>query len=208
MGKLVVSEFVSLDGVMEAPGGENNSKHGAWVIHRIDPAWLQYKLDEVQSHEALLIGRKTYETFAGAWPYRTGEFADKMNRMPKYVVSSTLKNPEWENTTVLQGDVPTAVAKLKKDVRGDLLVAGSHTLVQALRKSGLVDEYRLVVFPIVLGSGMRLFEETPDAAPLQLVSSRSVDNGVVILEYRPAAAAEGGTIEKLERDVAAAKSQR
>lgn len=208
MGRVVVSEFVSVDGVMESPGGENGYKHGAWVIHRIDPAWLQYKLEEVLSHEALLIGRKTYETFAGAWPTRTGEFADKMNRMPKYVASTTLKNPEWENTTVLQGDVPTAVAKLKKDLRGDLLVAGSHTLVQTLRKHGLVDEYRLVVFPIVLGSGMRLFDEMPDAAPLQLVRSRSVDNGAVILEYRPAAVAEGGSLEKLEHDVATVKSQR
>ncbi len=186
MGKVVVSEFMSLDGVVEAPGGEPGYRHSGWVAKLQDPAQFQYKLAEVLGHEALLIGRKTYESFAGAWPARTGEFADKMNRMPKYVASTTLKNPGWNNSTVLEGDVAAAVSKLKDRLRGDLLVAGSRSLVNTLKQHDLVDEYRLMVFPVVLGSGMRLFAEAADATALQLVDTHRLPTGTMILTYRPA----------------------
>jgi dihydrofolate reductase len=186
MAKVVVSEFVSLDGVMQAPGGEPGYRHAGWVMKFPDPEQLKYKLAEVLAHEALLLGRKTYEGFAAAWPSRTGEFADKMNQMPKYVASTTLKNAEWSNSTVLPSNVSETVAKLKAQLGGDILVAGSRTLVNTLKQHDLIDEYRLMVFPIVLGSGMRLFDESEDAATLKLVDTRSLANGAVILTYRPA----------------------
>ncbi len=188
MGRIVVTEFVSLDGVVEAPGGGEAFKHGGWSfeISRGDEG-DKFKLDETMSSEALLLGRVTYEGFAAAWPTRDGEFADKFNTMPKYVVSSTLEDPEWNNTTVLSGDVAEAVAKLKQQQDGDIVVHGSPQLVQTLIEHDLVDEFRLMVFPIVLGSGKRLFGDTTDKKPLQLVDSKVVGDGVTILVYRPSA---------------------
>ena len=187
MGRIVVTEFVSLDGVMEAPGGGEDFKHGGWSfeISRGDEG-DQFKLDETMSSEALLLGRRTYEGFAAAWPSREGEFADKFNTMPKYVVSSTLENPEWNNSTVLKGDVAKEVAKLRREMDGDIVVHGSARLVQTLVEHDLVDEFRLMVFPVVLGSGKRLFGETSDKKPLRLVDSKIVGDGVAILTYQPA----------------------
>jgi dihydrofolate reductase len=185
MGRIIVSEFVSVDGVMEAPGGEPGYRHTGWVARFPDLGQFAYKLEETQVAEALLLGHTTYRGFAGAWPKQEGDFADKMNAMPKYVVSSTLRDPAWHNTTVLQGPVEESVARLKAEVQGELLVAGSHTLVQALRAHDLVDEYRLMVFPIVLGSGMRVFEDSEDATELELTAARSFGS-VALLTYQPA----------------------
>jgi dihydrofolate reductase len=187
MGKIVVTEFISLDGVVEAPGGGEEFKHGGWSleIDRGDEG-NQFKLDETMSSEALLLGRVTYEGFASSWPSREGEFADKFNTMPKYVVSSTLESPDWNNTTVLKGDVVEEVAKLKQDQSGEIVVHGSPRLVQALLDKDLVDEVRLMVFPVVLGSGKRLFGETSDKKPLRLVDSKVVGDGVAIMVYEPA----------------------
>jgi dihydrofolate reductase len=187
VGRIVVTEFVSLDGVMEAPGGGEDFKHGGWSfeISRGDEG-DQFKLDETMSSEALLLGRRTYEGFAAAWPSREGEFADKFNTMPKYVVSSTLENPEWNNSTVLKGDVAKEVAKLRREMDGDIVVHGSARLVQTLLEHDLVDELRLMVFPVALGSGKRLFGETSDKKPLRLVDSKIVGDGVAILTYQPA----------------------
>jgi dihydrofolate reductase len=187
MGRIVVTEFVSLDGVMEAPGGGEDFRHGGWSfeIARGDEG-DKFKLDETLSAEALLLGRVTYEGFAAAWPSREGEFADKFNTMPKYVVSSTLEEPEWQNSTVLRGDVADEVTKLKAEQDGDIVVHGSARLVQALLELDLVDELRLMVFPLVLGSGKRLFGETSDKKPLRLVDSKVVGDGVSILIYEPA----------------------
>jgi dihydrofolate reductase len=189
VGKIVVSEFVSLDGVMEAPGGEPNYRHTGWVAKFPDAGQFKYKLDEILAHEAHLLGRRTYESFAGAWPARTGLFADKINSMPKYVASTTLATADWNNTTVLRGDTATAVATLKQQLAGDILVAGSRTLVTTLRRNDLVDEHRLMVFRIILASGMRLFDETADAPPLELMDTQRFDNGIVNLIYRPVQAA-------------------
>jgi dihydrofolate reductase len=189
VGKIVVTEFVSLDGVMEAPGGGEDFKHAGWTfeIERGDEG-DKFKLDETLSSEALLLGRVTYEGFAAAWPSRTDEdgFADKFNSMPKYVVSSTLENPEWNNSTVLRGDVVEEVAKLKEQLNGDIVVHGSAQLVQTLVENDLVDELRLMVFPVVLGTGKRLFGETSHKKPLELAESKTVGDGVAILIYRPA----------------------
>jgi dihydrofolate reductase len=187
MGKIVVTEFVSLDGVMEDPGGSEDFKYGGWTF-QIDRGEEgdRFKLDETMDTEALLLGRKTYEGFAEAWPQREGEFADKFNNMPKYVVSSTLKDPDWNNTTVIEGDVAEAVSKLRDELDGDIVVHGSAQLAQALIENGLVDELRLMVFPVVLGSGKRLFGETSDKHSLKLSGSQFVGAGVAILTYQPA----------------------
>ena len=187
MGRIVVTEFVSLDGVMEDPGGSENFKHGGWSfeIGRGDEG-DKFKLDEAFASEALLLGRRTYEGFAAAWPSREGEFADKFNTMPKYVVSSTLAAPEWQNSTVLKGDLGTEVTKLKQEYDGDIVVHGSAQLVQALLEQDRVDELRLMVYPIVLGSGKRIFGELKDKKPLRLVDSKIVGDGVAILTYEPA----------------------
>ena len=188
MGRIVVTEFVSLDGVIEDPGGAEDYRYGGWTfeIDRGD-AGNAFKLEETMGTEALLLGRKTYEGFAEAWPQRDGEFADKFNTMPKYVVSSTLENPEWTNSTVLDGDdLAGAVATLKARHDGDVVVHGSASLVQALIDQDLVDELRLMVFPVVLGEGKRLFGATSDKKPLRLVSSQTVGDGVAILVYGPA----------------------
>jgi dihydrofolate reductase len=188
MGRIVVTEFVSLDGVVEAPGGGEDFRHGGWSfeISRGDEGDA-FKLEETMSSTALLLGRKTYEGFAAAWPSRDGEFADKFNSMPKYVVSRTLRNPEWNNTTVLEGDVLHAVAKLKEQLNGDIVVHGSPQLVQTLLEHDLIDELRLMVYPVVLGSGKRLWGETSDKKPLRLTESKTVGDGVSIIVYeRPA----------------------
>ena len=186
MGKIVVTEFVSLDGVMEDPGGSENFAQGGWSfkISRGDEG-DKFKLDEAFASEALLLGRVTYEGFAEAWPSRDGEFADKFNNMPKYVVSSTLDEPEWNNSTVLKGDVVEEVRRLKEEQDGDIVVHGSARLVQTLIEHDLVDELRLMVYPVVLGSGKRLFGDTSDKKSLRLADSKVVGDGVAILVYRP-----------------------
>ena len=184
MGKIVVSEFLSLDGVMEDPGGAEGYKHGGWTFEfDSGDEGNQFKLDETLEAEALLLGRVTYEGFAAAWPSMEDPvgFADKMNGMPKYVVSSTLENPEWNNSTVLRGDLGEQVAKLKQDVDGVILVGGSAQLVQSLVELDLVDEFRLMVFPVILGTGKRLFGETSDKHRLRLVDSKTVGDGIEIL---------------------------
>src|ERR687889_807407 len=183
--RIVVTEFVSLDGVMEAPGGEPEFKYPNWTFEfdRGDDG-NQFKLDETRHADALLIGGRTYESFAGAWPNREGEFADKFNSMPKYVVSTTLKDPEWNNSTVIDGDVAEAVTELKRDVNGDILVNGSVQLVQTLMEHDLVDEYRLMVFPTILGAGKRLFGETGDAAALRLVDAKPAGETLILI-YEP-----------------------
>jgi len=178
MGRIVVTEFISLDGVMEDPGGSENFKHGGWSFEysRGDEG-DKFKLDEALGADALLLGRVTYEGFADAWPSRSGEFADKFNNMPKYVVSSTLSDPDWTNTTVLGSDLAQAVAEVKQRHDGDIVVHGSAQLVQALLDQDLVDELRLMVFPVVLGSGKRLFGDTTDKKALQLADSMTVGDG-------------------------------
>jgi dihydrofolate reductase len=186
MSKVVVTEFVSLDGVMEDPGGSEGWDRGGWAL-QIDrgPEGDKFKLDEALDAEALLLGRVTYEGFAEAWPSREGEFADKFNSMPKYVVSSTLEEPEWDNSTVLKGDVVEEVSKLRQGPDGDIVVHGSARLVQTLLEHDLVDELRLMVYPVVLGSGKRLFGDTNDKKSLRLVDSKVVGDGVAILIYEP-----------------------
>ena len=186
MGRVVVTEFVSLDGVMEDPGGAEDFEHGGWSfeIARGDEG-DRFTLDEAMEADALLLGRRTYEGFAEAWPDRSGEFADKFNGMPKYVVSSTLSEPEWNNSTVLDGDLDQEVAKLKADHDGDIVVHGSAQLAQALLDRDLVDELRLMVFPVVLGSGKRLFGDSGKKR-LRLTDSKVVGDGVTIMVYEPA----------------------
>jgi dihydrofolate reductase len=190
MGRLVVSEFVTLDGVMEDPGGADGFERGGWAFQFERGAEGDtFKLDEVLEARALLLGRVTYQGFAEAWPSRTDEagFADKMNTMPKYVVSSTLEEAEWNNSTLIRGDVAAEVSSLKRQP-GDLLVAGSRRLVQALQEHDLIDEYRLMVFPVLLGGGKRLFGDGNSTRPLRLVEAKPVGpDGVVILTYHPAA---------------------
>jgi dihydrofolate reductase len=186
MGRIVVTEFVSLDGVMEAPGGGEDFRHAGWTFE-IDRGEEgdKFKLDETVEAEALLLGRKTYEGFAAAWPSMEGEFADKFNTMPKYVVSSTLDRAEWNNSTVLRGDVVDEVAELKETLGGDIVVHGSARLAQTLLEHDLVDELRLMVFPVVLGTGKRLFADTSDKKRLRLAESKTVGEGVTILVYEP-----------------------
>jgi dihydrofolate reductase len=186
MGRIVVTEFISLDGVVEDPGGSEDFKYGGWAFEfKRGDEGDQFKLDETRNSDALLLGRKTYEGFADAWPSREGEFADLFNNMPKYVVSSTLTDPDWTNSTVIGVD---DVARVRDEADGDVVVHGSAQLVQALIDRGLVDELRLMVFPVVLGAGKRLFGETSDKQGLSLKSSETVGDGVSILVYEPAAA--------------------
>ncbi|HET6833015.1 MAG TPA: dihydrofolate reductase family protein [Acidimicrobiales bacterium] len=190
MGKVVVSQFISVDGVVEDPGGSESWERGGWAFQfdRGDEG-NKFKLDEVMASEALLLGRVTYERFAEAWPSRSGDFADKFNGMPKYVVSTTLNDPEWNNSTVIADDVPAAVTKLKQDIDGDILINGSVQLVQALAENGLVDEYRFMVFPTVLGAGKRMFGETPAAAALKLVDAKPAGETFILI-YEPTAGEE------------------
>ena len=189
MAKLVVTEFVSLDGVMEDPGGAEVYKHGGWTF-KFDRGSEgdRFKLDELLASDALLLGRVTYQGFAKAWPSRTDEvgFAQRLNSMRKYVVSTTLTDDEatWENSEVIRGDVAGEIARLKAQPGSDILVAGSCSLVHSLMEYGLVDEYRLMVFPIVLGSGKRLFTETSDANRLVLTECGTAGDGILMLTYR------------------------
>jgi dihydrofolate reductase len=183
MGKIVVTEFSSLDGVMEAPGGED-FKYPGWSfeIDRGDDG-NQFKMDETREADALLLGRRTYESFAGAWPEREGEFADKFNSMPKFLVSSTITDPEWNNTTRLEGDVVEAVRKLRDEFDGVIQVPGSRQLVQDLVENDLVDQVNLMIFPVVLGTGKRVFGDYSDKKDMKLVESKTVGDGVVVLIY-------------------------
>jgi dihydrofolate reductase len=186
MRQLIVTEFVTLDGVMEAPGGEPSHPHTGWVFDYIGDEQMEFKLREVLEADVHLLGRVTYESFAGAWPQRTGEFAEKMNAMPKYVVTTTLDELAWNNSVALKGDVAAEVTKLKEQDGGPILVAGSRTLVHTLMRHDLIDEYRLMVFPVVLGSGDRLFPESPDKVTLELVDTKTFKTGVQVHTYRPA----------------------
>jgi dihydrofolate reductase len=185
MRRIVVTEFITLDGVIEDPGGAEGFRHGGWSFTFNDPDGMKYKLDETMEHEAMLLGRVTYEGFAHAWPGRTDDvgFADKMNSMPKYVVSKTLTQADWNNSTILSGDLAAEVTALKEQDGGDILIAGSASLVRGLTDLGLVDEYRLMMFPIVLGEGKRLFEGINDAARLNLVDVKPLETGTLILTY-------------------------
>jgi dihydrofolate reductase len=194
MGRIVVTEFVSLDGVIEDPGGAEDFDYGGWSFEfdRGDDG-NKFKLDETLGSEALLLGRVTYEGFAEAWPSREGEFADKFNEMPKYVVSSTLEEPDWDNSTVISGELAQEVSKLKRELDGEIVVHGSAQLVQALIDQDLVDELRLMVFPVVLGKGKRLFGETSDRKSLRLADSKTVGDGVAILIFERAGEEAKGT---------------
>jgi dihydrofolate reductase len=184
MGRIVVTEFVSIDGVMEDPGGAEDFEHGGWAFKfdRGDEG-NAFKTGETMDAAGMLLGRRTYEGFAQAWPSRQGEFADKFNTMPKYVVSSTLTDPEWTNTTVLDGDVRGAVERLRGELDGFLIVHGSAQLVQTLLEHDLVDELRLMVFPVVIGSGRRLFGAS-GMRELKLTESNAVGDGVLALVYQ------------------------
>ena len=189
MGKLVVSEFISLDGVMEDPGGAEDYAHGGWSFRFPAPDSEQYKFEELMASDVQLLGRVTYDGFSQAWPAmeeQTGEFGARMNGMPKVVVSTTLTDPSWKNTTVISENVADEVKALKDRSEGDVLVAGSARLAQFLRENDLVDEYRLIVYPVVLGSGKRLFADGPAPSDLQLVESRHLGPDVLLLVYRPA----------------------
>jgi dihydrofolate reductase len=185
MGKIVISENVTLDGVVEDPSGAEGFKHGGWVGTLLDrPATAKAALDEALGAEAFLLGRRTYEFLAARWPSRDGALADRLNSLPKYVVSSTLEDPEWNNSTVLKGDVVTEVSKLKQELEGEIVVAGSIQLGRTLMEQDLVDELRLLVYPVVLGAGERLFGESSDKKSMRLVGTQAGD-GVAFLTYRP-----------------------
>ena len=185
MGRIVVTEFISLDGVIEDPGGAEGFVYGGWTFEfDAGPEFGAFKNDELTASDAQLLGRITYDGFAKAWPSIEGEFGDKMNSMPKYVVSTTVEHPEWNNTTVIRGDIADEVRKLKEQYERDILIAGSARLVQSLIEQDLVDELRLMVFPILLGTGKRLFGDTSDVKRLQLAETKPLGDGVTILTYR------------------------
>jgi dihydrofolate reductase len=187
MGRIVVTEFVTVDGVAEDPGGAEGFDRGGWAFEfSRGEEGEQFKVDETLASDALLLGRRTYEVFADSWPSREGEFADKFNSMPKYVVSSTLSDPEWTNSTVVGGDLAEEVERLKGEHENDIVVHGSVQLAQELLERDLVDELRLMVFPVVLGTGKRLFAEASGKKSLELAESKTVGDGVEILVYRPA----------------------
>jgi dihydrofolate reductase len=185
MGKLVVTEFVSIDGVFEDPGGAEGYEHGGWTFeYDRGEDGDKFKMDELMEADVQLLGRRTYDGFAAAWPSRDGPFADKINNGAKYVVSSTLTDPEWQNTTVISGDAVEGVSKLKEETDGTIIVAGSGTLVRALLAANLVDELRLMVFPTILGRGQRLFPDGIDRLKLKLAESRTVGpDGVQVQVY-------------------------
>ena len=186
MGKIVVSENVSLDGVAQDPTGEEGFRHGGWfgqIADKDREAWAKMELDEALGAEALLLGRRSDEWFAARWLSRSGDWADRLNSLPKYVVSSTLEEPKWTSATVLRGDVADEVSKLKQELDGDIVVYASTQLVHTLMEHDLVDELRLTVYPVVLGAGERLFGETSDSRPLRLVSTQTVGDGLAFLTY-------------------------
>ena len=184
--KIVVSEFLTLDGIMEDPGGSEGTERGGWAFcFNRGLEGDKFKLDELTASDALMLGRTTYQAFANAWPSRTGEFADKMNSMAKYVVSSTLEKAEWNNSHVIKNNIAAEVSKLKSQSGANILVAGSGQLVDLLIQNQLIDEYRLMVFPIILRSGKRLFKDGIASVSLQLLEAKSVGSeGVIVLTYK------------------------
>ena len=189
MGKIVISDNVSLDGVDQDPTGEERFRHGGWFAQVGDKdreGFAKVALDEALGAEAFLLGRLRYEFLAARWPSRSGELADRLNSMPKHVVTSTLEHPDWNNSTVLNGDVLSEVSRLKQELDGDVVVPASFQLVQTLMEHDLVDELRLKVFPVVLGAGERLFRETTDKKPMRLVAARTLGDGIAFLTYEVA----------------------
>jgi len=185
MGKIVISDNVSLDGIVQDPAGDEGFRLGGWVGSLKDyPQLGQLALDEAMDAEAWLLGRRSYEWFAAKWPSRSGALADRLNSLPKYVVSATLDDPAWNNTTVLTGDVLTNVSKLKQETDGDIIVPASFQLVRTLMEHDLVDELRLKVFSVALGAGERLFGETSDKKPMRLVDAQTIDGGIAVLTYQ------------------------
>ncbi|HEX8051024.1 MAG TPA: dihydrofolate reductase family protein [Solirubrobacterales bacterium] len=186
MTKLIVSQFVSLNGIMEAPGGEPTHPHNGWTFESIyGEDHYAYKMEELEEAGSLLLGRKTYEGFAAAWPEREGPFAEKFNTMPKYVVSSTLTDPEWTNTTALSGDAVEEVRTLKETAPGPILLNGSAQLAHALTEAGLVDEHRAMVHPILIADGLRMFPDPAEMQKLKLKQATAYDSGVALLIYEP-----------------------
>lgn len=183
MAELIVTEFVTLDGVMEAPGGEPTHPHSGWALEHYSDEYGEFKERETMAAGSQLLGRVTYESFAAAWPQRGGSFADKFNSMPKYVVTSTLEELEWENSTRLEGDLVAAVERLKRDEEEPILVAGSQRLVHALLENDLVDRLTLMVFPVLLGSGKRVFPDSADKRSWELADSRTLPKGVQVSTY-------------------------
>jgi dihydrofolate reductase len=184
MGTIVISENVSLDGVIQDPAGDEGFRLGGWVgLIKESPQLNKLALDEALGAEVLLLGRRSYEWFAARWPSRSGELADRLNSLPKYVVSSTLEDPAWNNSTVLNGNVVDEVSKLKQELNGEIAVAGSFQLLRTLLEHDLVDVLRLKIFPVVLGDGERLFGETSDKKPMRLVDTQTVGDGVAVLTY-------------------------
>jgi dihydrofolate reductase len=192
MGRIVISENVSLDGVMGDPTGEEGSKHGGWFqefLNGDSEAWAEFCLEQAHRATAILLGRRSDEYFGSRWNSRDGEWADRLNGLPKYVVSSTLEEPVWINSTVLRGEVVSEVSKLKQQLDGEILCFASRQLTRTLLEHGLVDEVRLVVYPAVLGSGERLFDETTDKTPLHRLESRTIGDGLAYLSYEVSRAA-------------------
>jgi len=188
MGRIVISENVSLDGVIQDPAGDEGFRLGGWVGRvgeRGREEAAKVLLDEALGTEALLLGRRTYQFFAARWPSRSGELADRLNSLPKYVVSSTLEDPDWNNSTVLTGDVVNEVSKLKKELNGEIVVYGSFQLLRTLLGHDLVDELRLMIYPVVLGAGDRLFGETSERKPMRLVDTQTVGDDLALLSYEP-----------------------
>jgi dihydrofolate reductase len=186
MGKVVVSEFVSLDGVIEDPAGDEGFSRGGWVGQiKGREQTDRVKLDEALGAEALLLGRRSYEFFAARWPPRAGELADRLNSLPKYVLSSTLEDPDWNNSTVLKGDVVGEVSKLKRELDGEIVVYASFELLRTLMEHDLVDELRVMIYPVVLGAGERIFGETSHKKPMRLADIQTVGDGVAFLTYEP-----------------------
>jgi len=186
MGKIVISDNVTLDGVVQDPTGEEGSRHGGWFSEfggKDRAEWAKVETDEALGAEALLLGRRSHEYFGTRWASRTGEWADRLNSMPKYVVSSTLQEPRWNNSTVLKGDVVSEVSKLKQELDGDIVVYASFQLVRTLMENDLVDEVRLMIYPVVLGVGERIFSETSDKKPMRLIDTRTVGNSLAYLTY-------------------------
>ena len=188
MAKIIISENVTLDGLVQDPGGTEGFERGGWfppMGSRDSEAWAKLEFEEAMGADALLLGHRSDEFFAARWLSRSGEWADRLNSLPKYVVSSTLQEPKWSNSTVLKGDAVNAVTKLKQELDGDAVVYGSIQLVHTLIEHDLVDELRLIVPPVVLGAGQRLFDETSDRKPVRLISTRTVGDGLALLTYQP-----------------------
>src|SRR6266487_6290267 len=185
MGKIIVSDNVTLDGVIQDPAGDEGFKAGGWVgLIKDSPQLNKLALDEALGTEAWLLGRRSYEWFAARWPSRSGELADRLNGLPKYVVSSTLEDADWNNSTILKGDVVTEVSKPKQELNGEIVIPASFQLLRTLMEHDLVDELRLKIYPVVLGAGERLFGETSDKKPMRLVDTQTLDDGVAFLTYK------------------------